>query len=89
MAGEMLKALGHMDILHVPYRTSSGARTDVVGGHVDLMFDALTTMVEAIKGAQVVGLATTGQKRTSRSCPDLPTVARNSCPVMKRRSGSA
>ena len=74
MAGEMLKALGHMDILHVPYRTSSGARTDVVGGHVDLMFDALTTMVESIKGAQVVGLATTGQKRTSQ-LPDLPTVA--------------
>jgi tripartite-type tricarboxylate transporter receptor subunit TctC len=74
MAGEMLKALGRMDILHVPYRTSSGARTDVVAGHVDLMFDALTTMVEAIKGAQVVGLATTGQKRTSQ-LPDLPTVA--------------
>ena len=44
MAGELLSAMAGIVLLHVPYKGSAGARTDVLGGQVDLMFDALPTM---------------------------------------------
>jgi tripartite-type tricarboxylate transporter receptor subunit TctC len=71
MAGELFKHLAGVDIVHVPYKGSSGARTDVVGGQVDMMFDAVTTMAPMAKEGKVRALATTGLKRTG----DLPTVA--------------
>ena len=49
MAGELLKSMARINMVHVPYKGSSGARTDVIGGQVDLMFDAVTTMTEQIK----------------------------------------
>ena len=48
MAGELFKAMAGVAILHVPYKGSSAARTDVLGGQVDLMFDAVPTMVESV-----------------------------------------
>ncbi len=74
MAGELFKALGGTFIVHVPYRGSSGARTDVIGGQVDMMFDAVTTMTEQIKAGKVKAIATTGRTRSS-VLPDVPTVA--------------
>jgi tripartite-type tricarboxylate transporter receptor subunit TctC len=73
MAGELFKAMAGVDIVHVPYKGSSGARTDVIGGQVDMMFDAIPTMAEQIKGGKVKGIATTGKTRSS-ILPDLPTV---------------
>lgn len=73
MAGELFKAMAGVDIVHVPYKGSSGARTDVLGGQVDLMFDAIPTMAEQIKAGKVKGIATTGKVR-STILPDLPTV---------------
>lgn len=73
MAGELFKALAGVDIVHVPYKGSSGARTDVLGGQVDLMFDAIPTMAEQIKAGKVKGIATTGKTRSS-ILPQLPTV---------------
>jgi tripartite-type tricarboxylate transporter receptor subunit TctC len=49
MAGELFKSMAGLDITHVPYKGSSGARTDVIGGQVDMMFDAVTTMTEFVK----------------------------------------
>ena len=49
MAGELLKATAGIDLLHVPYKGSSGARTDVLAGHVNMMFDAVTTMATHVK----------------------------------------
>src|SRR6478609_3992644 len=46
MAGELFKSMSDTKIVHIPYKGSSGARTDVLGGQVDLMFDAVTTMAE-------------------------------------------
>ena len=43
MAGELFKSMAKVDIVHVPYKGSSGARTDVLGGQVEMMFDAITT----------------------------------------------
>ena len=71
MAGELFKHLAGVDIVHVPYKGSSGARTDVMGGQVDMMFDAVTTMAPVAKDGKVRALATTGPARTG----DLPTVA--------------
>jgi tripartite-type tricarboxylate transporter receptor subunit TctC len=74
MAGELFKYMAGVDITHVPYKGSSGARTDVVGGQVDMMFDAVTTMSEFAKEGRVKGIATTGLKRSS-ILPDMPTVS--------------
>jgi len=73
MAGELFKAMSGTFIVHVPYRGSSGARTDVIGGQVDMMFDAVTTMTEQIKAGKVKAIATTGRARSS-VLPDVPTV---------------
>jgi tripartite-type tricarboxylate transporter receptor subunit TctC len=62
-----------VNIVHVPYKGSSGARTDVMGGQVQMMFDAVTTMADQAKAGRVRALATTGMKRSSVT-PDVPTV---------------
>lgn len=79
MAGELFKHLAGVSITHVPYKGSSGARTDVVGGQVDMMFDAVTTMAGMAKDGKVRGLATTGKVRNAIT-PDLPTVAEAGVP---------
>jgi tripartite-type tricarboxylate transporter receptor subunit TctC len=79
MAGELLKSLAGVDIVHVPYKGSSGARTDVIGGQVQLMFDAVTTMTEQVKAGKVKALATSGRAR-SDVLPDVPTLAEAGVP---------
>jgi len=74
MAGELFKSMSGTDIQHVPYRGSSGARNDVLGGQVQMMFDAITTMTPNVQAGQVRALGTTGDKR-STVLPDVPTVA--------------
>jgi len=74
MAGELFKAMAGVDIVHVPYRGSSGARTDTIGGQVQMMFDAVTTMSEHVKAGQVRALGTSGKTR-STVLRDVPTVA--------------
>jgi tripartite-type tricarboxylate transporter receptor subunit TctC len=74
MASELFKAMAGVDIVHVPYRGSSGARTDIIGGQVQMMFDAVTTMSEHVKAGQVRALGTSGKTR-STVLPDVPTVA--------------
>ena len=73
LAGELFKSMAGVSILHIPYKGSSGARTDVLGGQVDLMFDAVTTMSEQVRAGKVKALATTGLVRSS-VMPDVPTV---------------
>ena len=79
MAGELFKAMAGVDILHVPYKGSSGARTDVMGGHVQMMFDAVTTMSDPVRAGKVRALATTGKTR-STVLPDVPTVSEAGVP---------
>jgi tripartite-type tricarboxylate transporter receptor subunit TctC len=73
MAGELFKSMAGVYLVHIPYRGSSGARTDILGGQVDLMFDAVTTMTEQVRSGKVKAIATTGLKR-SDVMPDVPTV---------------
>jgi len=79
MAGELFKSMSGVYLVHIPYRGSSGARTDVMGGQVDLMFDAVTTMAEVVKAGKVKALATTGLQRSS-VLPDVPTVSEAGVP---------
>jgi tripartite-type tricarboxylate transporter receptor subunit TctC len=79
MAGELFKSMAGVYLVHIPYRGSSGARTDVMGGQVELMFDAVTTMAEAAKMGKVKALATTGLQR-STVLPDVPTVNESGVP---------
>jgi tripartite-type tricarboxylate transporter receptor subunit TctC len=74
MAGELFKSMTGTKIEHVPFKSSGDARTSVVGGHVHMMFDAITTMAENVKAGQVIALGTTGTKR-STVLPDVPTIA--------------
>jgi tripartite-type tricarboxylate transporter receptor subunit TctC len=73
MAGELFKASAGLDIVHVPYKESSGARTGVLGGQVEMMFDAVTVMNEHVKAGKVRALATSGKARSS-VMPDVPTL---------------
>ncbi|SKA32097.1 Tripartite-type tricarboxylate transporter, receptor component TctC [Enhydrobacter aerosaccus] len=73
MAGELFKAMSGTDILHVPHKNSGEARTDVMGGHVQMMFDAVTAMKGTIEAGEVRALATTGLTR-STVLPDVPTL---------------
>jgi tripartite-type tricarboxylate transporter receptor subunit TctC len=79
MAGELFKAMSGTDIVHVPHKASGDARNSVLGGHVQMMFDAITTMAPNAKAGKVVALATTGAKR-SALMPDVPTVSEAGVP---------
>ncbi len=79
MAGELFKFMAGIDVLHVPYKGSAGARTDVLGGQVDMMFDAIPTMTEHIRSGKVKALATTGRAR-SAVLPDVPTMSEAGVP---------
>ena len=74
MAGELFKHMADIQMTHIPYKGSAAARTDVLSGQVDMMFDAVTTMAENIKAGKVRGLATTGRARSSVTA-DIPTVS--------------
>jgi len=79
MAGELFKSMAGVYLVHIPYRGSTGARTDLIGGQVDVMFDAVTTMVEQIKAGKVKAIATTGRTR-SEVLPEVPTMAEAGLP---------
>ncbi len=79
MAGELFKAMAGLDIVHVPYKGSSGARIDVLGGQVQMMFDAITTMAPNVRAGKLKALGTTGKLRSS-VLPDVPTVSEAGVP---------
>jgi tripartite-type tricarboxylate transporter receptor subunit TctC len=79
LAGELFKTMTGTDILHVPHKNSGEARNDVMGGHVQIMFDAVTAMKGNIDAGQVRALGTTGDKR-SAVLPDVPTVSEAGVP---------
>jgi len=79
MAGELFKAMSGTNIVHVPHKASGDARNSVIGGHVQMMFDAITTMRAVAEGGQVRAIATTGLKRSPLT-PNIPTVAEAGVP---------
>jgi tripartite-type tricarboxylate transporter receptor subunit TctC len=79
MAGELFKAMAHVDITHVPHKSSGEARTSVMSGQVEMMMDAITTMAPLARSGRVRAIATTGLKRSS-IMPETPTVAESGVP---------
>jgi tripartite-type tricarboxylate transporter receptor subunit TctC len=74
MSGEMFKHLAKVDILHIPYKGSAPALTDLLGGQVMMMFDNIPSALQHIKAGKLHALAVTGAKRDPL-LPDLPTMA--------------
>ncbi|SFD96834.1 Bug family tripartite tricarboxylate transporter substrate binding protein [Paracidovorax konjaci] len=73
VAGEMLKQLGGVDILHVPYKSNPLAITDLLGGQIDLMITDTSTGVPQIKAGKLRALGYSTQKRGAQ-LPDVPTI---------------
>jgi len=79
MAGELLKNLAGVDIVHVPYKGSTGARNDILSGQIQMLFDSVPTMAPMIKAGLVRAIGTTGKTRSS-TLPDVPTIAEAGVP---------
>jgi tripartite-type tricarboxylate transporter receptor subunit TctC len=74
IAGELFKMMTGVNMLHVPYRGSAPALTDLLGGQVQVMFDLMSTSIEYIRAGRLRALAVTTGTR-SEALPDLPAVA--------------
>ncbi|MFN7643805.1 MAG: Bug family tripartite tricarboxylate transporter substrate binding protein [Burkholderiales bacterium] len=74
MSGEMFKQLAKVDMVHVPYKGSAPALTDLLGGQVNLMFDNIPSALPHIRSGKLRALATTGARRDP-TLPDLPSIA--------------
>jgi tripartite-type tricarboxylate transporter receptor subunit TctC len=73
LAGELFKMMAGVDMVHVPYRGSAPALTDLIGGQVQVMFDTTNASIEHIRGGRVKPLAVTSAER-AEVLPTLPTV---------------
>jgi tripartite-type tricarboxylate transporter receptor subunit TctC len=74
LSGEAFKAAAGIDMLHVPYKGSAPALTDLIGGQVQLMFDSMPSSMPFVKSGAVRALAVTTSRRSS-ALPDVPTIA--------------
>lgn len=79
MAGELLRNLAGVDIVHVPYKGSTGARNDILSGQIQLLFDSVPTMAPMIQAGMVRALGTSGLQR-SPTLPAVPTLAEAGVP---------
>jgi tripartite-type tricarboxylate transporter receptor subunit TctC len=79
MAGELLKSLAGIDVVHVPYKGSDGARVGILSGQVQMMFDAITTMAPNVRAGKLKAMGTSGRAR-SNVLPEVPTVAEAGVP---------
>jgi len=79
MAGELFKSMAGIDVVHVPYKGSDGARVGILGGQVQMMFDAITTMAPNVRAGKLKGFGTSGRTR-SGVLPETPTVSEAGVP---------
>jgi tripartite-type tricarboxylate transporter receptor subunit TctC len=79
MAAELFKSMTGTDIVHVPHKSSGDMRNSVLGGHVQMMFDAITVLAPTVRSGQLVALGTSGKTR-STVMPDVPTIAEAGVP---------
>ena len=79
MAGELLKSMAGIDVVHVPHKGSDGARLSILSGQVQMMFDAITTMAPNVRAGKLKGFGTSGRERSS-ALPEVPTVAEAGVP---------
>ena len=74
LAGELLKNMAKIDIVHIPYKGGGPALVDALAGHVPLYFSSIAPSLPAVKAGRLRALALTGTER-SKQLPDVPTVA--------------
>ncbi len=74
LAGELFKSMAGVEIVHVPYKGSTPALTDLLGGQVDMMFIELSTVLPQIKAGTLRALAV-GSERRNQFLPDVPAMA--------------
>ena len=79
LAGELLKALAGIDIVHVSYKGAAPAHTDLLAGQVQMMFDNIPAALPQVRGGKLKALAVTGRER-SALMPDLPTMVEAGVP---------
>jgi tripartite-type tricarboxylate transporter receptor subunit TctC len=79
LAGELFASMARVDMVHVPYKGSGPAVTDLIGGQVNLMFDSITSALPHVKVGRLEAFAVTGAKR-SKAVPELPTIAEAALP---------
>jgi tripartite-type tricarboxylate transporter receptor subunit TctC len=79
LSAELFKAMAGVDLLHVPYKGTGQAVTDLLAGHVNLMFAPAQTVMPYVQAGRLKALAVTSAKR-SETLPDLPTVAESGLP---------
>jgi tripartite-type tricarboxylate transporter receptor subunit TctC len=79
LAGELFTSMAGVDLLHIPYKGSGPAITDLLGGQVDYMFDSITSAKPHIQAGKLTAIAVTTSQR-SAALPDVPTVAEAGLP---------
>jgi tripartite-type tricarboxylate transporter receptor subunit TctC len=79
LAGELLKSMTGIDIVHVPYKGAAPAMNDLVAGHIPVMFDNIPAVLPQVKGKNINAIAVAGSKRAS-ALPDVPTVSESGVP---------
>jgi tripartite-type tricarboxylate transporter receptor subunit TctC len=79
LSGELLQVLGGIKLTHVPYKGTSPAITDLIGGQVPMMFSVIPTALPQIRAAKLRAIAVTGAQRMPQM-PEVPTVAESGLP---------
>jgi tripartite-type tricarboxylate transporter receptor subunit TctC len=79
LSGELFNALAKVDMVHVPYKGSAPAVTDLLGGQIDIMFDNMPSAIQHVRAGRLRPLAVTTARR-SPELPDVPTVAEAGVP---------
>ena len=79
LAGELLKSATGISMTHVPYKGNSPAVIDLLGGHVDMLFDGMTSSLPYVRSGKLRAIAVSTRNRAS-AMPDLPTVAESGVP---------
>jgi tripartite-type tricarboxylate transporter receptor subunit TctC len=79
MTGELFRTTAKLEMIHVPYKGSAPAITDLVGGHVPMMFDTTIAIMPQIKAGKVRAIAVSGAQRSAQ-LPDVPTFAEAGLP---------
>jgi tripartite-type tricarboxylate transporter receptor subunit TctC len=79
LSAELFKSMAKVELLHVPYKGTGQAVTDLLAGQVDLLFAPSQTVIQHARAGKLKALATTGARRTE-TLPELPTVAESGLP---------
>jgi len=79
LAGELFKTMAGVDIVHVPYKGNGPAYTDLIGGHVSVMFPTIPTAIPHVRAGKLRALAVTTRSRTPIA-PELPPISESGVP---------